>query len=51
MEEHPGGDRLKASVLGAGPVPGRAFEDVDPHPDAIIKRGRANKWETWPSDA
>ncbi|QDW28606.1 hypothetical protein FFF93_001505 [Arthrobacter sp. KBS0702] len=21
------------------------------HPDAIVKRGRANKWEIWPADA
>ncbi len=20
------------------------------HPDAIVKRGRANKWEIWPAD-
>jgi hypothetical protein len=26
-------------------------EPQNEHPDAIVKRGRANKWEIWPADS
>lgn len=39
------------SGLPIAEVIAKLSELQNEHPDAIIKRGRANKWEIWPTDA
>ena len=36
--------------LGIGEVIERLKELQVKHPDAVVKRGRANRWELWPAE-
>ncbi|WP_125130756.1 hypothetical protein [Microbacterium sp. 10M-3C3] len=36
--------------LGIGEVIERLKELQEKHPDAVVKRGRANRWELWPAE-
>lgn len=37
--------------LAIGDVIERLRELQEKHPDAVVKRGRSNRWELWPADA